>query len=291
MLFQFHRAVRVVAEKIAVVWRLMQEKGEAGIGLMHVDKCLLRLQEGGTACAELDPQWRDCIRELKAAYDEASSLWQHEHRDGEKGLRALFSQIAQPGVGISNLDATTHHGLVVRLAGVLLEPRAKGIVPEHALDELRVGSLGRERDCDVIRLRVARELKPALWRTWATELELEYARVLPFVGGGEISQERQSGERTDATRHDAAEQQAEPSREHPVGEDGLGSPDWAPNAHQLLVLAVLKRDGRLRTGVLWERITPKRIDLRAHQNAMSDLVSHGRVKTAGKAQATEYWLP
>jgi hypothetical protein len=127
MLFQFHRAVRVVAEKIAAVWRLMQEKGEAGIGLMHVDKCLLRLQEGGTACAELDPQWRDCIRELKAAYDEASSLWQHEHRDGEKGLRALFSQIAQPGVGISNLDATTHHGLVVRLAGVLL-----GVLVLHA---------------------------------------------------------------------------------------------------------------------------------------------------------------
>ncbi|HEX6944303.1 MAG TPA: hypothetical protein VF128_15350 [Gemmatimonadaceae bacterium] len=66
---------------------------------------------------------------------------------------------------------------------------------------------------------------------------------------------------------------------------------WRPSAHQESVLSVLKRDGRLRTGVLWERISPKHIGERAHQNAMSDLVAHDRVLTAGKGRATEFWLP
>ena len=77
-------------------------------------------------------------------------------------------------------------------------------------------------------------------------------------------------------------------REQPR-EDGADT--LQPSAHQELVIATLRRDGRLRTGVLWERISPKHIDLRAHQNAMRDLVKHGLVLTAGKGQATEYVLP
>lgn len=66
---------------------------------------------------------------------------------------------------------------------------------------------------------------------------------------------------------------------------------WHPSAHQQLVLDLLKRDGRLKTGVLWRRIAPKYVNLRAHQNAMQDLVAHQKVRKAGKAQAIEYWLP
>lgn len=65
---------------------------------------------------------------------------------------------------------------------------------------------------------------------------------------------------------------------------------WRPTAHQALVLAVLKRDGRLRAGDLWERISPKHVELRAHQVAMKDLVRREVVRTAGKARAIEYWL-
>lgn len=66
---------------------------------------------------------------------------------------------------------------------------------------------------------------------------------------------------------------------------------WEPSAHQQLVLELLKRDGRMRTGLLWKRVSPKHINQRAHQNQMSDLVKHERVRKSGKAQATEYWLP
>lgn len=66
---------------------------------------------------------------------------------------------------------------------------------------------------------------------------------------------------------------------------------WAPSAHQLAVLSILKRDGRLRTRTLWERIVPRHVDLRAHQNAMRDLIDNGKVLSAGKGRATEYWLP
>ena len=66
---------------------------------------------------------------------------------------------------------------------------------------------------------------------------------------------------------------------------------WLPDAHQKLVLALLKREGRLRTGVLWERVFPKHVSQRAHQNAMRELVDRKKVLTAGKGRATEYWLP
>lgn len=66
--------------------------------------------------------------------------------------------------------------------------------------------------------------------------------------------------------------------------------DWKPSVHQGLVLALLKRDGRLRAGKLWERISPKHVGERAHQDAMSDLVTRERVGRAGKGKATEYWL-
>lgn len=67
--------------------------------------------------------------------------------------------------------------------------------------------------------------------------------------------------------------------------------EWSPSVHQEIALGVLARDGRMRTGTLWERISPKHIAKRAHQNAMRDLVAKERVKTAGKGQAIEYWLP
>ncbi|MBK8980674.1 MAG: hypothetical protein IPM29_32630 [Planctomycetes bacterium] len=66
---------------------------------------------------------------------------------------------------------------------------------------------------------------------------------------------------------------------------------WTPSAHQQLVLKVLRRDGRLRTADLWDRIYPKHIEMRAHQNGMRTLVQQGLVLTDGKGRATEYWLP
>ena len=69
------------------------------------------------------------------------------------------------------------------------------------------------------------------------------------------------------------------------------SEEWQPTAHQQLVLKVLRRDGRLRAGVLWDRISPKHVDQRAHQSSMRDLIAHEQVKKAGKARATEYWIP
>src|SRR5690606_38264483 len=78
-------------------------------------------------------------------------------------------------------------------------------------------------------------------------------------------------------------------RTQPVVAQPKTAVEWTPSAHQELVLKVLKRDGRMRTGLLWERVVPKHVDKRAHQNQMRDLVRHDRVLTTGKAQATEYW--
>lgn len=74
--------------------------------------------------------------------------------------------------------------------------------------------------------------------------------------------------------------------------DPRNNPDlWYPTAHQQEVLAVLKRDGRMRTGALWMRIARKHVNPRAHQYAVSDLVARGEVSKSGKGRATEYWLP
>lgn len=92
--------------------------------------------------------------------------------------------------------------------------------------------------------------------------------------------------------HKDEENSADTDRRHerPGGASALAD-DWHPSAHQEQVLALLKRDGRLRTGVLWTRISPKHLDKRAHQNAMRDLVVRRKVLTDGKGRATEYWLP
>lgn len=66
---------------------------------------------------------------------------------------------------------------------------------------------------------------------------------------------------------------------------------WKPSAHQETILATLKRHGRLPSGRLWKLITPKFIDLRAHQSALRGLVERRMVKKEGKGRATVYLLP
>lgn len=64
---------------------------------------------------------------------------------------------------------------------------------------------------------------------------------------------------------------------------------WAPSVHQEIVLKVLQRDGRLHTAELWKRVDPKWVELRAHQQAMRELVKKERVGKSGKARSIEYW--
>lgn len=66
---------------------------------------------------------------------------------------------------------------------------------------------------------------------------------------------------------------------------------WRPSVHQESVLAVLRRDGRLRTGELWQRVAPKYVERRAHQNQMKELVRRGFIETDGKGRGTEFWIP
>ena len=66
---------------------------------------------------------------------------------------------------------------------------------------------------------------------------------------------------------------------------------WSPSLHQDAIIRTLKREGRMRAGKLWDRIVPKYVDKRAHQNALRVLLHRGLVKSSGKGRATEYRLP
>lgn len=165
----------------------------------------------------------------------------------------------------------------------------------------RVAGVARTRASSPLRhertLLLAREVgAPALVTSHEGNLGDAYAHFAAQIAKSLDGYEKDISWIDRAVRMESGAQQQEGKAVllHPARQirQGEAQPDgWQPSAHQTLILKLLGRDGRLRTGVLWERISPKHIDLRAHQNAMRDLVDHDQVLTAGKGQATEYWLP
>lgn len=231
-------------------------------------------------CGWNNIEWRTLADSLGARAREATVLWNQELGDPPRRIGHDFVSVSTTHPQIAMIDQeNSFHGLVLTVARVVLNPERRGWVPQNAIDDLGPGPGGKPYP-RVVRIRLVREMLRSKWPAETTrELEREHVAALDRMQTWRL---RPPTEGNHLPNDPPSPKVLPPS---------TAQEPWKPSAHQQLVLDLLKREGRLRAGTLWERISPKHIDRRAHQNAMRELVARRMVEKSGKGRATEYWLP
>jgi hypothetical protein len=262
---QLHSAVRDLAGDLSNIRSLIDRYDQESDGIRSMEHLLRDLDsDPDPASPERAKTWRRTIISLRQHVGNANDLWESRIDGTDEHVRTEFTARSPGPATCGHVSRNSYHELFISLGRVILDPFEVDVIADNELMASASALSPGPRDelCRTYRTQILRELATATWWTNATQrIDLELNRVIVEM------------------------------RTQPVVARPKTAVEWTPSAHQELVLKVLKRDGRMRTGLLWERVVPKHVDKRAHQNQMRDLVGHDRVLTTGKAQATEYWLP